>query len=568
MTRLTVLGRLTAAAVDKRTLTGKLLPYGEVGSTNLGKVTATAGCVDVPASLRRLRASLEHPARQVGSHECATFTKVWEAADGLYAEWSVAATPAGDRLLAEHTAGTRTGISVELDPVAISDAGEITAGRLDACAFPVAPAFDSARLCAEFAPGVDLDEDRDTEALLADYSTESVTTDTYTYVDEETGEEVTVNTTRRLVEESTSTETRAGEPADDEDDEDEDDDIVTTSAPLAASRSTGPTRRADPARATAPRPVPRTDQRQRGADGTARLTASTATKADVLRLLAGAASGDKRMYAALADITETATVVANPPAWVGELWSGVAYQRRVVPLLGAAPLTNLRVKGYRWTTKPVMGSYAGDKAQIPTGPVALEEYEDKARRLAGGHDIDRAHVDFNDTEFFDAYFRAMAESYSRLSDSAACADVLAAAPATVLGPVPADIDAATSMVVDLALSIIDIGAPTFAIVAKDVYRTMLLTPADKRLAFLSQSLGMADGTVDTFRVVPFPDLEPGEAVVGTRAAVTFRELGSTPIRAEALDIAKGGTDRGCFGYYHTQVSDERGLATADLTPTP
>lgn len=545
-------GRLTASEKDKRTLKGLLLPYGQVGNTNLGQVKCAPGAIDVPATMSRLVASLAHPARQTGAGECATFTRVWEEADGLHAEWRVAQNPAGDRLLAEYASGARTGVSVELDPVAIDASGNIVTGRLDACAFPERPAFDAARLCAS-APEVALDEDRDVDRLLADYDTESTSTSVDEYDDPETGEHVKVTTTRTTRE--TSTTEVDGQAVDEDEDEDEGDDVSGTDERLEAGRrSAGQPRSTNGRTATAPSGTRKSSKSEEPSYG------------EVLRLMAAYSQGDRSrtLMAALSDITETGTAITRPPAWLGEMWTGQPYVRRFTPLVSSAPLTNLRVKGYRWVKKPYMAPYDGNKANIPSDTVSFEPYEDSAKRLAGGHDIDRAHVDFGDTAFFDAYYRAMAESYARESDKACLAKTLTEAPEITLGAVPSDVDAGTAAVVDLYLALIERGAMTSVTVAPDVYRLMLLTPQERRLAFLSQSLGLEEGSVSSFRVVPNPSVDTGRLLGVIKSAVTFRELSGTPIRADALDIARGGVDHACFGYVHTEVNED-GVATADLT---
>ena len=146
MTRLTITGHLTAA--DDRTLKGLLLPFGSPGYTNLGRVTVPdATHITVPADVSALFASLDHlDARDT----VAEFTTIEARPEGLWAEWSVPLTHGGDRLLAEYRAGVRTGISVELEPVTVTDG--IATGTLIGCAFPTTPAFADARLVAELAP--------------------------------------------------------------------------------------------------------------------------------------------------------------------------------------------------------------------------------------------------------------------------------------------------------------------------------------------------------------------------------------------------------------------------------
>ena len=132
-------------------------------------------------------------------------------------------------------------------------------------------------------------------------------------------------------------------------------------------------------------------------------------------------------------------------------------------------------------------------------------------------------------------------------------------------------------IADAAMDIVDIGTPNFALVEKGVYRDMLLTGQQQFLEFLNASIGFESGTLNAanFRILPVTSsavgdassttgLDLGEVMVGTSAAVKFRELGGgTPIRVEALNIANGGIDEGVFGYAHCGVEDARGLRIID-----
>lgn len=523
MTRLTITGRLTAA--EDRTLRGRLVPYNRPGYTNLGRVVVQRGGIDVPDDVSTLFASLDH---LDGRDSVAEFTGIDDRDDGLWAEWTVPPTHGGDRLLAEYTAGTRTGISVELEPVQIRDG--IATGRLIGCAFPEQPAFPEARLVAELAPDtpVDTPVDGDPDAPAAG------------------GDD---------------------QPAEDDTEAPTEGDTMTTT-PVATAPADLLTR-ATPQADTTP--------------AATRLTAANALPTDVYRLLAeistAGGANRARLLAALTDIVPADILDRDQPAWIGELWSGRAYQRRLVPLLSRGELTGLKVKGWRWVTKPVMAKYAGNKTAIPSAAIATESYEEEAQRFAGGHDIDRKYVDFKDAAFFASYFQAMTESYAKLTDAFALEVMKTEASALTPGSVPSGVPAGWAAVVDAALEIVDVGAPSFAIVEKSIYRDMLFTGTDKFLEFLNASIGFEEGTLNSsnFKLIPWAKsttadeasttgLDSGEILVGTRAAVTFRELGGgTPIRVSALDIANGGVDEGCFGYAHVDVHDSRGLRLVDLT---
>ena len=517
MTRITALGRLTAA--EDRTLRGVLLPYGVPGMTNLGRVTAAKGSVTVPADVADLHATLDHLDDR---DPVATFAQVEETDDGLVASWSVPKTHGGDKLLAEFKAGIRTGVSVELEPVQIKD-GRIVAGTLIGCAFPVEPAFPTARLVASLAPdteGVDNEDDDD-------------------QADEQTTEPAPADPA-----------TPPAAPADEDPEEEEEPTMGSTAAApagmVASKAGTGP---------------------------------SIKGKADVFRLLAEAngmgSAAKARLLAALSDIVPANVVDMEQPGWLGELWSGSGYARRIVPLVNQASLTSMKVEGWRWVTKPAVARYSGDKSAVPSNTVDTEPVSFDAIRFAGAHDIDRKFRDFSSPGFWSAYYQAMTESYQRQTDDYALEELKQAATVVTAGAVPSGISAGWAAIVDAALAVVEKGAPSFAIVEKSVYRSLLLTPRDQAFEFLSQSMGLTEGGLSGFRIIPVASnavgdaasttgLDVGEVLVGTRSAATFHELGGgAPIRAEAIDMVNGGIDAGVFGYAGLVVHDAEGLALVD-----
>jgi hypothetical protein len=138
--------------------------------------------------------------------------------------------------------------------------------------------------------------------------------------------------------------------------------------------------------------------------------------------------------------------------------------------------------------------------------VETEPYDVEAQPFAGAHDVDRRYRDFSVPEFWDGYFTAMTESYAKQSDLYV-ADTLfapanASTTAVVGGAVPANVSAVLARIVDGALAILDEDLPSFALVDKASYRELLLTRDQDQLAFLNASLGLEEGTIESFRVVP------------------------------------------------------------------
>jgi ATP-dependent protease ClpP protease subunit len=256
---------------------------------------------------------------------------------------------------------------------------------------------------------------------------------------------------------------------------------------------------------------------------------------------------------ALEDITQSSVGVdLEQPDFVGELWSGVRYQRRIVPLIKGPNLTSFTLKGWRWTTKPVMAAYAGDKADVPSNVVGTEPASASAVRLAGAHDIDRKFVDFPDDGFFAAYYAAMAESYARLSDAAAAAAIIAGATDVAL---PAYEGFLGAIAAGVAAIDADTGAGTTFVLANpaDLIPFVLATTSNDLPARL-QMIG-----VDLDRIQSSTQVPAGHVIVGNSAAIVYRELGDTPIRVQAINVAQGGVDAGVFGYYATQLQDSGGI---------
>lgn len=523
MPRLTLYtsGKLTATD-DPRVKEGLLLPFGEIGRTNKGKLTASAGVLAIADELDPL--TLEHDDKQ----PIATL-EVEEVPAGLQCSIRYLPTRAGDDALAEYEAGVRTGLSVEIDDLDRTGkgptirAGKLVAGLVTGGSQVRTPAFMSAKLAAADVP--DTPDQGDTPDFQTVYEGDVVPA---VELDGEPIDGVSkVTVSEKSIAITTSTDTT---------------DPTTQENPMTASRT--------PAKLQATQLKPPADSKLK------------ASAADVFAMLAGAQS-DGKLLAALADIVPANILATALPQFVGELWSGKAYQRKIIPLLGHADLTNLKVQGWRWTTKPAVDLYAGNKTDVPTAEIGTEPVEITAQRIAGAHDIDRAILDFGNADFWASYTAAMTESYAKVSDSYVLGRVTAAAPAVAPGAIPAGVATGMAYIVDGALAILN-GTdtmPDFAVVSTDLWRELMLTRSEDALAYLSAALGMEDGTAASFAIKPAAALAADTVLVGCKAAVTVHELGGeAPIRVDAVDMAKGGVDKGVFGYVAVNVHDTDGLA--------
>ncbi|MCG2797722.1 MAG: hypothetical protein L6367_04190 [Cellulomonas sp.] len=496
------LGTLTAAAPDGRTLSYRLLPFGETGRTSAGAVTVDAGALTVPDG--QMVANLEHdPTRPVGWMTAA------EDTSGLTATVTLAQTTTASDVLAEARAGLRTGISVEvLDPV-IRD-GRLLAGRLTGAGLVAAPAFPSAQLRA--ADAGDLPNPTDpTEADPAEDEAAAAA------VQED--DAMGATTTEAAAE---ATETEPTEP-------------LTAALPgsLNGKTKTKPTARA------------------------ASLFAALAgTDAD----------GRRRLTAALDQAIATDLLPTQAQQWLGEVYASRTYVRRYAPLIQHLDLAALKAIGWKFTSgkTPTVGDYAGFPAQPTSTEVKTESVTLDASRIAGAGAVDRAFIDFPVPEFWAGYYRECTNDYERKLDAKVPALLAGAATATVADTVPSGVSTAASYIVDGAAALIDgeKGMPTFAIVGTGLWKGLLRTRSDDTLAYLTAALGLEKGSLEGFAIIPSSLAAfTGKVLVGVNTAATLYELpGASPVRVDTVNISTGGVETGVFGYWAGLVNDAASLS--------
>lgn len=505
------------AATKSRRVAGLVLPFGVPGNSSAGRVTARAGAVSLPTDLSRVKLLRDHSDNPGGFQPVGYAVSAEEREDGLHMEFAVSASPDGDAAIADVADRVRDGMSVELVATDISS-GELRAGQLTAVALVPIPAFADARV-------TDFTASRKEPPMS----------------DSPAGETTTA-AAPNLTEAANKLKGAAGTVT-----------SVADSLGTGAVPSPGPK---PPATAADPEPAMTAAHVPAGMGVPSRVTVTekAVTFAQIVETLTMRHNGEAipdSLTAALTDITRSANPAISAPAWLGELWSGNTYQREIVPTFTKGKLTRLKAVGYRFTKKPEMKDYAGNKAEIPSGPVTTEAVEVAAKRLATGNDIDRAYWDFGETEFINAYMRAGSESYALVTDAKAAAFAVESGAGNVAAAQPSLLHAAAKARQSIKLAT-RTEATTFLVHPDDMFKLFEITQLDNP-AYLDL-LG-----VKPERFLSTPLATKGTLTAYAKPAMTFYELGETPIRANAEDIARGGRDTALFGYWATLLNDQRGV---------
>ncbi|NYD65989.1 phage major capsid protein [Agromyces atrinae] len=480
---------------DDMTATGLLVPFGEEARTNLGRFTADENSFTFPTDVTGLALNTDHKREQpVGA-----FTKIWKQPEGLFASYKFSESDEGKAAYADAKAGKKSNLSVEAAGVIIR-AGKAVAGRIFASALVASPAFPSATLLAA---AVDTEEEPPADAPT---ETEEVIESEFTDEDGVTHVRKTTRTTRVDGDKTTITEViEITEPEPQEEEED----AMSLPGTLTANKT-------DKAAITV---------REIGAMLYASKNGQLALSEIEARLKDANVSQDT-LFAALSDVKfdgtgGLASKLGVVPQWLGEVWQATKFRQQVLPLFSHGDLTALTFAGFKWGTKPTGGDWAGNKADVPSNTLVVTPTSGSAARYALGHDIAREFVDFPVPGFFESYAAAVSEDYARWADNKVAAAIIAGATTlagdaltTLPGGASGNIGSAASAIVDGATAIVTTGSlPSFALVAPALWKQLAKTPHSNVLGYLSASLGLAEGDLDSFIIRPSSAVAAGKVLV-------------------------------------------------------
>lgn len=505
-------------ATASRTVSGRVLPWDEMGRTSNGVLSFAPGAINVPTDISRVKLLAGHSPDGVPVGHAVS----WESRDdGLYMTFQMGSSSAADDALTSASEHVVDAFSVEAYGIE-RDGTAVKRSILSAVALVPMPAFASARV-----------DTVNASAPPADAAPAEDTDDTDT----------------------------AADPAEDTDDtaedsEDRDDDTDDDTDTAEDDDTAAPDNRKET--------MSKTNLRPGTLPGAHSAPAETvhASLGQVTDYLSAAVRGEATdgLLAELTDITDSGTISRHAPAWLGELWNGVPYERTVIPLVQQEALTSRKVRGYRWKKKPGVGAYKGDKSDIPTFPVELEAVERDAERWAGGNDLDRVFWDFGETEFLAAYWKAMAESYAYQTD-AAMAKFIQDNATNLTGGGDNIIDAVIRGSLDIHQKLHT--PATFVLVNPTDYAGILGMNALDKPVFIDQIPHLDPKAWVTSDLV-----KAGTVVVGSKAAATHYELSGSPLRVEAEHIAKGGRDAALFGYTAKMINRPEGLRKVSFAKAP
>lgn len=550
------------AGLEPLTITGLLLPYNEVGRTNVGRFQVEAGSVELPSDPVIVGVNTDHVRQDVVGRAIS----LTETPAGVLATIKFADTAAGRAAHEDaiNPAGIRRRLSAEFGPAVIRG-GRLVAGhaKLWGAALVEAGAFPSAQVLAADTPTLDIVDPAAPAAPVDQTATDPapapVPSPSVTTEKTETLEDGTIRTTLTTVTTTTIIEPDASAAADT---------TGATAVPIPNTLASAATPAAP--QTTAPQ-----------------ILAAIAT----LRSNPGD-SAAHQVLAALQNITIGGSgSLTSPgvmqPNWVGELADGLAYVRQYVPLhkLG----TNITAEGKKGfkiargtSGSPLVnfdGSWAGNKTDIPSGVGRTSTQSSTLDRFAFGADIGREFYDLpGGIEVLDAFLKLVLEDHLYWSDQKALALIQATAGAPVAPKTfPTDYPGTLGMILQGILAVKRPKAdnrrdkPTYAILNPVAYEELLYTPFENvpefiKFAVNTDGTGTADGDVIVVEGETGIEDTPS-VIVGADYAIEFDELAGGPIHVDALEIAKGGIDRAVHGYLQKFVRRPEALVligTADV----
>lgn len=516
--------RLSAAAftftasadLDRRRISGTLLPYGVQGATSWGPVQVQAGAVTIPDRVLFLIGhDDDRPVGLLAEHD--------DGPDALVGSFTVAATPNGDTALLEAAEGIRAGLSVGLD------VHDYTTGKDGVVTITAATLRETSLVTFAAFPGA-------------------------------------------AVETVAASETSDPAPGTDATPDREDPTVDTTTTPPVAEATDTP----DAAPLTASVPAPRATVRDPfpyGPTVQASFFRDLVTASEGDRDAAERVRRAQVMLTAAQDTTDVAEVI--PPGYRPDLYVGqLGVTRPVVDAFARYTITDatpFRV--------PVFGSASGLMADHvegtnPTdGSVTFDEVVVTPKAVSGRHRASREMLDASNPSVDAIIMAAIREEYAAEAEAYVAAAFIAGATA---GTAVAEATATAGVVANLvAYQVARKQGAGFLLAGTDLFPALALEvdgagrPMNPYRGATNADGGMSAGAqaIDVAGLASPLAWSIAGGLLGTRNDAATWESGLRMWRWEEKD-GPANIEFAAFGYIAAEVLRPAGVVKFSVTPTP
>jgi HK97 family phage major capsid protein len=171
--KITMTMDVLAADVPRRIISGRIVPFNEIGTPNIGKTMFLEGSIQIP-DVSAIKLNLEHDRTKPVGRAIAIESK----ADGIYADFKIAQTTAGSDALVEASENLRGSFSIEAlgqDSEIIDGVTVFSRAELVGVALVTHPAFSSAEI-TKVAAAAEAEVTPVTEETITEEETVSETT--------------------------------------------------------------------------------------------------------------------------------------------------------------------------------------------------------------------------------------------------------------------------------------------------------------------------------------------------------------------------------------------------------
>ena len=389
MLQLTFSNSIEAADADRRIISGKIAPYGEVGYTSAGPVVFERGSIAIPDASKIKLLAQHDSTKPVG--RAMNFS---DSTDGIYASFKISSSSRGQDALVLAQENLVSGLSVGVDVSASKQMKGyllVTAAVLKEVSLVETAAFDSAAVTDIAAARAELEAATSTKEKIT-----------------------TVNTT--IVETETETETES--------------EAAVTTAPIDT-----PDVPAEKATEAAPVEASRPIIRPSVLDSqTVRTPITSMAKYTEHKIKAAMGDRDSILYVTAADDSFTTNPAFNPTQYLSEFVSNTNFDTPMINALSSGVLPN---SGMTINVPSLVTSAGGQSGVAPVVTVEAEagavqntgmvtQYlSGTVKKYSGMNTLSIELLERSDPNFYAELTNQLQRAYSLATDAAVIADVVA-----------------------------------------------------------------------------------------------------------------------------------------------